>query len=228
MTPPPTMIAWSRGCCVTWRQPVVGRLGRSITCRGQRDVVHVTSQLEMKAQSGLTLIELMVTLAVAIVLMVVGVPLYQNMQANSRVTGQTNALVTAFTLARSEALARGIPVTVCAKADPAANDTACGDASDWGNGWQVFTDNGANVGSYTSSGDENEKLLRTFASATGTPVLTASVGAVRFLATGELDAATAATLRVAQSSYATSASCLTLNVVGQLSSEKVATGDSCN
>ena len=81
-----------------------------------------------KKQQGLTLIELMVTLAVAIILVTVGMPLFTGMVANNRATTQTNALVSAIKLARSEAVKRGTNVSIAAV------------SSDWANGWTVFVD----------------------------------------------------------------------------------------
>lgn len=90
-----------------------------------------------RRQQGLTLIELMVTLAVAIVLLAIGIPAFQGIEANSRAVAQANSLVTALSLARSEAVSRGIPVAVCAR----ATDTSCGGSGVWAaGGWLVFTD----------------------------------------------------------------------------------------
>jgi type IV fimbrial biogenesis protein FimT len=111
--------------------------------------------------SGLTLIELMVTLAVAIVLFAVGIPLYDNIQRNNRGVSQVNAMVAAINLARSEAVKTGNPVSVCPKADwsqtvPAS--IACGDQDDWAQGWIVFNDGDAD-GDYEAAAD----LIRVFA-----------------------------------------------------------------
>ena len=91
-------------------------------------------------QKGLTLVELMTTLAVGIVLMAVGIPLYQGIAANSKAVTQTNALVAALNLARSEAVKRAATVTVCAVADADAATPQCAGAADWENGWLVFVD----------------------------------------------------------------------------------------
>lgn len=76
----------------------------------------------------MTLIELMVTLAVAIILIAVGMPLFTGVAANNRATAQTNALVSAIKLARSEAVKRGGNVSIAAV------------GNDWANGWTVFVD----------------------------------------------------------------------------------------
>lgn len=85
---------------------------------------------------GFTLIELMVGLAVMALLMMVAVPSFQSTIASSRVTTITNDLVGALAAARTEAIRRGVRVTVCASADSAS----CATTGDWSQGWVVFTD----------------------------------------------------------------------------------------
>ena len=84
--------------------------------------------------AGFTLVELMVTIAVAAVLLVVAVPSFQSMLVNNRISAQTNDLVADLAIARSEAAKRGGRVTVCASDDGAT----CGGS--WANGRIVFTD----------------------------------------------------------------------------------------
>lgn len=90
----------------------------------------------MKAQSGFTLVELMITLAVAIIVMGIGIPSFLKMVSTNQAAGYSNDLVMAIRLARSEAVKRGSSVAVCASN---ADQTACS-GSDWNNGWIVFSD----------------------------------------------------------------------------------------
>ena len=66
----------------------------------------------MRKGKGFTLIELMVTVAVAAILLTVGVPSFQYILQSSRVSTQTNELVTGLSTARSEAIRRNQEVTV--------------------------------------------------------------------------------------------------------------------
>ncbi|OOG24908.1 prepilin-type N-terminal cleavage/methylation domain-containing protein [Thioalkalivibrio denitrificans] len=88
----------------------------------------------MPRESGFTLIELMVTLAVAAILITVAVPGFANLIAEQRVVTTTNRFVTALHLTRSEAVKRGARVTLCASGD----GSTCGSAGDYSDGWIVF------------------------------------------------------------------------------------------
>jgi len=66
----------------------------------------------MRHGRGFTLVELMVTIVVFSILMTVGLPASVELVRNNRITTQTNELVTALNLARSEAVKRGARVQV--------------------------------------------------------------------------------------------------------------------
>lgn len=94
----------------------------------------------MKNQYAFTLIELMVTLAVFTILVVLAVPSMNSYTNSNRLSTETNSLVGALNIARSEAVKRRTNISVCKSADGAT----CGDNTvSWGNGWIVFvnTDN---------------------------------------------------------------------------------------
>ena len=63
---------------------------------------------------GFTLVELMVTLTVLAILVGVALPSFRDMILNNRRTAIVNDLVSSLLLARSEAIKRGQPVSVCA------------------------------------------------------------------------------------------------------------------
>lgn len=135
-----------------------------------------------KKQKGLTLVELMVTLAVAIILIAVGLPLFSGVADNNRMTAQVNALSSALQLARSEAVKTGNRVNVCPKADDDQADFYCGDQDDWANGWMVYR--GATVGLTNEVGQASR--VRIWPEAAGTEIVT-TVSEITFVGTGARD-----------------------------------------
>ena len=69
-----------------------------------------------KKTSGLTLIELLVTVAVVMVLLVLGVPQFRTITASNRLTTSINLLQGDLAFARTEAIKRGMPVTISSAA----------------------------------------------------------------------------------------------------------------
>ena len=69
-----------------------------------------------KKISGLTLIELLVTVAVVMVLLVLGVPQFRTITASNRLTTSINLLQGDLAFARTEAIKRGMPVTISSAA----------------------------------------------------------------------------------------------------------------
>ncbi len=94
----------------------------------------------MTQQGGFTLIELMVTLAVAAIVLSVGVPSFRAVIMDNRLVSQANLFVTSVKLARSAAVRYQRSATVCASAnfdDPVPD---CSASTDWSNGWIVWVD----------------------------------------------------------------------------------------
>ncbi len=105
------------------------------------------------SDAGFTIVELLVTIAILAVLMGLAAPAYQSFIKNNCMIATSTSLVTAFQLARSEAIKRREEISVSAT------------GGSWGNGWQVeqgttilqrFLREGCSVTTITEASGETE------------------------------------------------------------------------
>lgn len=66
----------------------------------------------MTKNNGFTLLELLITIAMVSILASLAIPAYDNVIKNSRLTSNTNLIVGAFNIARSEAINKGLTIVV--------------------------------------------------------------------------------------------------------------------
>jgi type IV fimbrial biogenesis protein FimT len=90
--------------------------------------------------SGFTLVELMIVVAIVGILAAIGAPSFQDMLNQTRASGLANELAASLNLARSEAIKRGTQVSVCKSGNITAASPTCSTAANWQNGWLVFVD----------------------------------------------------------------------------------------
>jgi type IV fimbrial biogenesis protein FimT len=131
----------------------------------------------MRAQQGFTLIELMVTIAVAAILVALAVPGFQSVVNGNRLATAANEMVASLQTARMEAIRRNRRVAVCTSGNANAGaDSTCGSAGI--DGWITFVD--ANTdGDFDKAGDT---LVRT--STFSGPVELSGEAAVSYRADG--------------------------------------------
>jgi len=67
----------------------------------------------MRRQSGLTLLELLITLSIVAILLTLAVPSFITFTSNNQIISSTNNFVADINLARSEAVRRGTMVSIC-------------------------------------------------------------------------------------------------------------------
>ncbi|MDP2326381.1 MAG: GspH/FimT family pseudopilin [Gammaproteobacteria bacterium] len=140
--------------------------------------------LSVPRNRGYTAVELLFTVAIAGLVMALAVPNFRNFVLNNRAAEEANALVGALSIARSEAVTRGIPVTVCSSDDNAT----CADDPDWSAGWIVFTDANAPVGS-VDAGAQPDTVLRALPALRDGSALTGDANFVAYGANGFLTTA---------------------------------------
>lgn len=105
---------------------------------------------------GFTLIELMITLTVAAILLMVGVPNFQEFIKSNRLSARTNAFVADLNLMRSEAIKRGGRVSMC----KSTTLTGCANSGGWEQGWIIFSDMNGTAGQVDTGGSNPDVVLR--------------------------------------------------------------------
>lgn len=86
-----------------------------------------------------TLVEMMITVAVAAILIAVAAPNFIRTIESNTILSITDELSSSLRLSREEALRQGLPVTICAS----SNQSTCGGT--WNDGWIVFVDKNSNA-----------------------------------------------------------------------------------
>lgn len=89
-----------------------------------------------RSNCGFTLIELMLTLAVAAVLMSLALPSMNNLQQRQRIVSAANELVAHINLARQHAVLKREIAVMC----PSLDGATCTGGNRWEHGWIVFRD----------------------------------------------------------------------------------------
>lgn len=129
-------------------------------------------------ERGFSLFELIVTIVIVAVLGAIALPNFGSSLRNGRMTTETNDLLGAINMARTEAVTRAAPVSVCPSADGA---TCTGDATTWNGGWIVFVDFG-NPGTVDAA--DGDVVLRVWAKINPQDSITTVSPYVRFTPTG--------------------------------------------
>jgi type IV fimbrial biogenesis protein FimT len=124
--------------------------------------------MTLNRQSGFTMVEMIMTMAVGAILLTVGIPSFRYVTNSNRIAAEINGLLGDLQFARSEAIKEGVNVSACVS----TNGTTCAGAgtATWQNGWIV-------ISSANTTG-----VLRVQAPFTGTDtfVATPAVGTITF------------------------------------------------
>lgn len=105
---------------------------------------------------GFSLYELVMTLAVAAIVLTLGMPSFGSLTADVRLRAETDALFHAIHLARKASIARRRVVSLC----PSADGGTCAPGTDWSAGWILFVNDDRDDPPRLDAG---ERLLSTHA-----------------------------------------------------------------
>ena len=146
-----------------------------------------------QTQIGLTMIELLIVLMVAVILATIAGPSFAEFINNTRQTSALSQLTSDLNRARSEAIKRNSWVLVCASN---STGTDCGTGTNWLNGWLVCYDKDTNGSCDLDdlAANPNPIVIRPALNANLT--LTGSAAFVRFNPSGTQGTGGAATLTV--------------------------------
>jgi type IV fimbrial biogenesis protein FimT len=111
----------------------------------------------MRRDSGFTLIELMIAVALVAILLATAVPALDDFTNDARQTGAINDFISSIHIARNTAITTNSRVTMCASASGANCE-----AASWDSGWIVFADLNSN-----GSLDAGETIVSASAAADG-------------------------------------------------------------
>jgi type IV fimbrial biogenesis protein FimT len=177
-------------------------------------------------QTGFTLLELLMTISIAAIVAMIGIPSFQYVTNSNRIAGELNGLLGDLQFARAEALKEGQSVTVCVS----QSGTGCYASTGWQNGWMVFSDP-TSAGAYVAG----DTILRVQPTFTGTDSFAANNGVevITFNREGYATGIANGTLITLHDSTSNTnwTRCLSINLSGMMSSLKhnqVASGFTCN
>lgn len=127
--------------------------------------------------AGITLIELLVTLAIAALVVGLGAPSFLRLLARHAVAAQAEELQDAVRVGRTEAMRRSGPVVLCRTEATSAGHCA-GSGGDWQT-WILFADTDR-----SGTFDAGDSMLRSHLEASARMTVTSDAASIRFEATG--------------------------------------------
>jgi type IV fimbrial biogenesis protein FimT len=126
-----------------------------------------------EANTGFTLIEMMVVIAISAILLAVGVPSFTYMMDRTRVANEVNEVLADLALTRAEAITRRGRVIICRSSTPTSASATCDVAStDWTPGWIVFVDDTTTGTAFQR--DPAEPIIRGYVTSTQQVTITAA------------------------------------------------------
>jgi type IV fimbrial biogenesis protein FimT len=175
--------------------------------------------------SGYTMMELVMTMAIAAILASIAIPGFKYVTNSNRIASEVNGLLGDIQFARSEAVKEGQTVTICSS----SSGTGC-TSTNWDGGWIVFLDTNNNKAVNTG-----EPIIRMQPALGGTDTFVATPGtfhALTFNRMGYAPTGSAATINITlhdSTSNTNWTRCVAINPIGSAVTEKHGIGTpACN
>jgi type IV fimbrial biogenesis protein FimT len=113
-------------------------------------------------QTGFTLMELLMTIAIAAIVATIAIPSFQYVTNSNRIAGEVNGLLGDLQFARAEAIKEGQPVTVCMSKLGKTCDTT---GAAWQSGWIAYSNpTGTGTNTTTPAAGSILRIQNTFTS----------------------------------------------------------------
>lgn len=158
--------------------------------------------MSRRQMKGFTLLELMITIAIAAILISLAMPSFQGVMRSNRVSTATNELLASLSLARSEAIRNTRGAGICASAD----GTSCG--ADWNSGWLVWSDTDGD-----GAVDAGETVVR-YTQGKASTVIAGTASTLAFDQRGR-NRGVQGTVGITPSGVTTPVRCITISATGQ-------------
>lgn len=140
--------------------------------QGEHMTMLCRSKTLRRVLAGVTMIELIVTIALGVIVSLVVIPNMTELIARNRCVASVNQLVGALAMARNEAIKRGVRVTLCKTSNPAADLAACDSSASWEDGWILYVENTHIAGNLLGEIDGIDVRLRKFQPMSGVTIST--------------------------------------------------------
>jgi type IV fimbrial biogenesis protein FimT len=114
---------------------------RSVACQPSQLVATAGRRNHRDGTGGFTLVELMITIAISVILITVGIPGFSAFIRNQVLSAEARQFSMSLALARSQALARKEQISMC----KSTNQSSCSTLHTvhWEDGWILFVDENA-------------------------------------------------------------------------------------
>jgi len=93
-------------------------------------------EYKLREVRGFTSLELLITVAIAAILLIIGVPTFQDFGLRQRMSAAVRTLHDHLALARNQAIRFNTEIVLC----PGALEAGCNGTTNWSSGWIVFSD----------------------------------------------------------------------------------------